>query len=359
MSKAGDFMEKVAVDLGYGFVKAISSSGKRALFPSLVGKGFDRPLTDLFGSGESGLARMQVTCEGETYFIGELAKEARSASRIFERERFSHMYTHLLLQTAIQAVTDESTTEVKIATGLPLDFYQAQAKDFQQSIVGKQMDLEWQSGPFAGRSRAVRMDEALVFPQGASAIFSALITHEGTFAYPSLMKEGSIVALVDIGFRTTDYVAVELQAGGAFTPIARLSGTVEEGIVNLHRDVRQAFKEKSGGSDVNEFFISRMLKEGEINYKGKTIDFTETIEKSKQSIASNIADRLKGVWAEESDLFEGIFLAGGGGEVFEQNLQPSFDHRLLLIKESQFANAIGFLRLGKALFSQTGIRHSV
>lgn len=352
-------MEKVAVDLGYGFVKAISSSGKRALFPSLAGKGFERPMTDLFGRQEEGLANMQVEYEGEQYFLGELAKESRSASRIFERERFSHVYTHLLLHAAVQAVTDPATTAVKLATGLPLDFYQAQAKAFQQSITGRELALAWQSGLFAGRSRAVQIEEALVFPQGAAAVFSALLTHEGSFAYPGLMKEGALIALIDIGFRTTDYVTVELQAGGAFTPVARLSGTVEEGIVNMHRDLRQAFKEQSGGADLTEFFIGRLLKDGEISYKGKRLDFSDTIDRSKQSIASNITDRLKGVWAEEADLFEGIFLAGGGGSLVESRLQPSFDHRLILIQESQFANAIGYLRLGKALFSQHTIRHSV
>ncbi|WP_156151423.1 ParM/StbA family protein [Domibacillus indicus] len=350
-------MEKVAVDLGYGFVKAISSSGKRVLFPSLVGKGYERALTDLFGQKNLTLSNMQVVYQGEDYFIGELAKESRSASRIFERERFTHVYTHVLLNAAIQAVTDKSTKNVQLATGLPLDFYHAQAKEFQQSITGIQPKLEWKTGPFSHVSRAVHIEQALVFPQGASAVFSALINHEGSFGYPHLMREGAVVALIDVGFRTTDFVVVEMQSGGSFAPIARLSGTADEGVINLHRDIRQAFKAQTGGADINEFFIDRILKDNELSYKGKRIDFANVIEKSKQSISANIADRLKGVWAEESDLYEGIFLAGGGGDLFESYLQPSFDHRLITINESQFANAIGYLRLGKALFSQQSTRN--
>lgn len=352
----GDLMEKVAVDLGYGFVKAISSSGKRALFPSLVGKGYDRGITDLFGQMNSDLSNIQVIYQEENYFVGELAKESRSASRIFERERFSHVYTHVLLNVAIQAVTDKTVSDIQLATGLPLDFYHAQAKEFQQSITGFQPEIEWKTGPLTDVNRKINIEQALVFPQGASAIFSALINHEGNFAYPHLMKEGSIIALIDIGFRTTDFVVVEMQPGGSFSPIARLSGTADEGVVNLHRDIRQAYKLETGGADLNEFFISRILRDEQLSYKGNRIDFRDVVEKSKKSIAANITDRLKGVWAEESDLYEGIFLAGGGGSLFEPYLQPSFDHRLMTINESQFANAIGYLRLGKAMFNQKPIQ---
>ncbi|WP_050179637.1 hypothetical protein [Domibacillus robiginosus] len=87
-------------------------------------------------------------------------------------------------------------------------------------------------------------------------------------------------------------------------------------------------------------------------YKGKYIDFSGVIGKSKKLIAANITDQLKSIWAEESDLYEGIFLAGGGGELFAPNIQPLLDNRLISVKESQFANAIGYLRLGKAIFGQ-------
>lgn len=107
-----DSIEKVAVDLDYGFVKAISSSRKRALFPSLVGKGYERALTDLFDQKNRTLSNMQVIYHGEGYFIGELAKGSRSASRIFERERFSHVYTHIFFNAVIQAVTDTTITSV-------------------------------------------------------------------------------------------------------------------------------------------------------------------------------------------------------------------------------------------------------
>ncbi|MBO1915019.1 hypothetical protein J4G37_60605, partial [Microvirga sp. 3-52] len=99
-------------------------------------------------------------------------------------ERFNHMYTHILLNTAIQLVTDGRGGSVNLSTGLPLDFYQAQAKDFQTSITGVQSLIEWKSGPLKDGAKQVNIERALVFPQGASAIFSALINHDGKYTYP-------------------------------------------------------------------------------------------------------------------------------------------------------------------------------
>ena len=343
-------MEDVAVDLGYGFVKAISSLGKRVVFPALVGQGYDRSITSVMGETSNDLKSIHIGYQDSEYFVGDLATESRSLSRIFERERFSHIYTHILLNIAVQLVSKSES--VRVSTGLPLDFYQSQAKEFRNSIMGLQPLIKWHSGPIVGKERRLNVNQAMVFPQGASAIFSALINHEGKFNYPHLMNENSLIALIDIGFRTTDYVVVEMQENGSFTPIAKLSGTIDEGVVNLHRDIRQAFKTNTGGADLNEFFISRILKNEFIRYRGKTLDFTDIIRVSKQSIAANIVDRLKGIWAEESDLFDGMFLAGGGGELFQEYVQSHFDNRLKLITECQFANVIGYLRLGKSITSK-------
>ncbi|MFD1362728.1 ParM/StbA family protein [Lentibacillus salinarum] len=342
-------MEIVAVDLGYGYVKAMSSNGKQVLFPSIVGNGYERGLMNLFGDSSRDLSNIHVKVQGEDYFVGDLAKESRSQSRIFERERFNHGYTHILLNTAIQLVTDENTNAVKVVTGLPLDFYQSQAKDFQASITGVQPELEWQSGPVSGM-RKVAIEQALVFPQGAAAIFAALMDDRGRPVYADLMREGSIIGLIDIGFRTTDFVVVEMKQGGSFVPKTKLSGTVDEGVINLYREIRQAYKTKTGGADLSESYVDRILRDRELTYRGEKMDFSQVIGRSLQAITANIVDRLKSVWAEESDLFDAIFLAGGGGTLFAEHFQPAFDHRLKTIPSSQFANAVGYARLGKAVF---------
>lgn len=347
-------IEHVAVDLGYGYVKAISSTtGKRVVFPSLVGRGNDLALSGMFGNKRNDINNIHILYGDKEYFVGKLAeKEATTLSRIFDQERFTHEYTKVLLNTAIQLVTDGNVDQINLSTGLPLDFYKSQNKEFRQSVLGLQPIVQWRSGNLQGKSLRVNIKNALVFPQGASAVFSALINDENRFAYPHLMDSGNLVALIDIGFRTTDFIVVEMQDDSSFVPKMKLSGTLDDGVNTLHQQIQQMFREKTGGADLNESHLSRILKNGYITFKGERINFKDTIESSKQSIATNISDRLKSVWVEEADLFDAIFLAGGGGELFESYIQPNFDNRLELIKDSQFANAIGYLRLGKVQFDR-------
>lgn len=347
-------IEHVAIDLGYGFVKAISSTtGKRVVFPSLVGKGYDLGIAGMFAEKHDDESNIYVEYNKNDYFVGDLAKkESRTVSRIFEQERFGHLYTKILLNTGIQLVTEGKVDQINLSTGLPLDFYKAQRKDFQQSVLGLQPLVKWKSGKLKGKELRVNINNALVFPQGASAVFSALINHEGKFTYPELMDAGNLIALIDIGFRTTDYVVVEIQEDSSFVPKVKLSGTIDDGVINLHQQIKEYYKQATGGADLNEFHMSRILKNGYVTYKGERMDFREMIESSKNSIATNISDRLKAVWVEEADLFEAIFLAGGGGQLFEQSIQPHFANRIKVVKESQFANAIGYLRLGKRLFNR-------
>lgn len=345
-------IEHVAVDLGYGYVKAISSrTGKRVVFPTLVGRGHDLSLSGVFGSKKNDIENISVTYRGEKYFVGKLAEsESRSVSRVFEKKRFNHQYTKLLLNVAILLVTDGTVNEVNLSTGLPLDFYNQQKEQFKRSVIGLQPSVKWNNGSFKGQEMAININDAVVLPQGVSAIFSALVNQEGKYAYPDLMKSGNLIALIDIGFRTTDYIVIEIQDDGSFHPNTGLSGTIDEGVSGLHYQVRQHYKSITGGSELNEYHLSRILKSKNIAIKGRNVDFTNHIQSSKSEITNNIADQLKSVWAEQFELFNAIFLAGGGGKLFNEEIQKHFNNRAEIISDSQYANAIGYLRIGKRFF---------
>ena len=77
---------------------------------------------------------------------------------------------------------------MNLSTGLPLDFYQAQAKDFQSSITGIQSHIDWKSGPLVDGAKQVNIERALVFPQGASTIFSVLINHDGKYTLSTIYE---------------------------------------------------------------------------------------------------------------------------------------------------------------------------
>src|SRR5699024_848801 len=345
-------VEHIAVDVGYGYVKAISSLNKRIIIPTLVGTAVENNLGNLF-QNENDMNHIHVNYNGEEYFIGELAKESKKASRIFEQKRYEHDYFRLILNVVIQLMTEGRTSDVNLSTGLPLSFYKAQANEARESLMGLQPTIEWKSGTLAGKSITNNINNAVLFPQGASAIYTALSNREGKYNYPELMMDGTLIGLIDIGYRTTDFIVVEIKEDGSFAPRLGLSSTIDNiGVHSLMHEIKMHYKNETDGADLNEYHLARILKHGFIRYNGEKIEFTDFIEEKKASLSTNIAEQLKSFWSEESNLFDAIFLAGGGGEMLEETLQPYFNNRLQLIKESQFANAIGYYRYGNAFFNR-------
>src|SRR5699024_11610656 len=85
---------------------------------------------------------MHIKFNERDFFVGKLAEmESRSTTRIFERERFNNIYTMILLNAAVHLVSESDI--VSVTTGLPLDFYQALAKEFRVYVIGIERVVQW------------------------------------------------------------------------------------------------------------------------------------------------------------------------------------------------------------------------
>jgi plasmid segregation protein ParM len=342
--------ETVAVDIGYGFVKAVSSNGNRILFPSVVGSGRERNLGNFMRANNQDLSELHIKVDGNHYFIGEMAeKNSSDSSRIFDRERYKHNYTKILLNTAIHLVTSTDTERVTLFTGLPFTDFQTQSNAFRKKLNDEDTPkIEWISGSTQG-IRKVDIDYANVFPQAMSSILAAVINHEGKLMKSDIITSGNQVAVIDIGYRTTDVCVVEMRGNGAFTPLMKYSDTIDKGVVNLYEHIKKQYQDKTGGSDLSESKIGRILQQKFIRYKGREIDLSNEVEEAHRIVAHSINDKINSLWKDESDTFDYIFVVGGGGTVFRKYLQENYEHPLQSIVDTQFANAIGYYRFGKLM----------
>jgi len=346
-------LEIVSVDVGYGYVKAISSNGKQVLFPSVVGSGRDRGIVHFLENktDEMDLSEIHIKVNGKHYYVGDMAiKNSLDGSRVFERERYNHEYSNILMNVAIHLITDPSTKEVILFTGLPLDYYRTQHKEFKERLLEDSPTIEWISGKYKGKRR-IQIKDVGVFPQGMSAVWATLMNHDGKTFRKDLLQEGNQIGIIDIGFRTTDICVVEMKDGGGFTPLIPFSETIDQGVVNLYENIKIAYQNRTGGSDLSENKINRILKQKAINYKGKKVDLSKEVDESYRAVVNSIIDRINKLWKEEADTFDYIFVVGGGGTLFYDYLQSNFDNRLMSIVSSQFANAVGYYRIGKILYS--------
>ena len=184
-------MFKVSVDLGYGFVKAISEHGKALLFPSVVGKGKERRLGKLFnGDGKD----YDVVVNGEHYFVGNLALAASyDATRAFGEERYDHYSTPVLTATAVALLTP-SGEAVHLAAGLPLSYYAIYGERFKRLL--REMKPVVEIPKVYQGARRLNISEVTLFPQAAGALYSQIFDENGRLKNGWLLQQGGTVGVV-------------------------------------------------------------------------------------------------------------------------------------------------------------------
>jgi plasmid segregation protein ParM len=335
-------MFKIAIDLGHGWVKAVSENGRSLIFPSLVGEGFERQLQDVFGTGrkEGKSKEYDVIVDGKRYFVGKLAlAESWNATRAFDESRLSHFSTPVLYGTAAALLMGNTFYPTHLAAGLPFELFKTQRKDLQDLLAGMRLNIE-----VAGlvRPRQVSFDKVSVVPQAAGAFYSAILDDDGTptSAGQKLLQEGGMAAIVDTGYKTTDFMLVDLES---LEVVESLCGTINMAMNDVFVAAQRELQQMSG--DVIDLLeVEQAVTRGKFWFKGREYPVNTVFADCVEDLAETIADRLRVVWKERQKYIRVLFLAGGGGSA----LAPAFGRRQMpvhVLPNGQFANARGFLSL--------------
>lgn len=316
----------ISVDVGYGYTKAVNSEGKKVLFPSLVAPATDFILGDLSQNHRGYLTQIKpANREVQRYFVGELAlRESKAASFTMEREKYTHPSHDALLLTAAGLLCTTKGEPLNLAVGLPINCYKEQKdrlcqhlQNIAASVVIDNREPRW-----------IAFNKIIVYPQGAGALLTV-----------SNIPDNGSIALVDVGYKTTDYFFAEMNGGKAY-PVSGMSGSVEIGMSYYYEAISNSFFNLTGGT-IEPVRLPLLIRDNKICFRGKDIDISDIINTAKENTARLIADRLIAAWTNSIDLIRNIYLAGGGSLVLSQlaGMLPG----ATVITDSQFANAQGFL----------------
>jgi plasmid segregation protein ParM len=220
-------MSIVAVDVGYGYTKGINENLKNVVFPSLITSGYDRDMETLFNGGIDDLDNLHVKVNGDEYFVGELARRSKLSSITLDNEKTDHNNMLVLLATALGMLGNRN---ISLVTGLPYEDFKYQKDDLIYALKGKDFDVNYLGGPLSGERKNILIDDVVVFPQAAGALYAS----SDMMFIQSLAKSGKMVSIVDIGYKTTDVVTFE--AGRSFSLRADVTGTVDVGASDIERE---------------------------------------------------------------------------------------------------------------------------
>lgn len=326
---------KIAVDLGNQYVKAVSETGKRVIFRSVIAEGKRRSVFSL-SRGKSNLTdSLQVTFgDGDVeqnFYVGRMAERFGVLPEyVFGKERFDTESAERLVFTAL-ALLVEDDEPVDVALDFPYSQFDSVKDSFTKRLVGKTQTVNVKDRA----ERKVSIRSVQEFPQGLVAMYALVGEYQDT-----LSAGDGYIALVDIGGGTTDVVVLEY-FGDELSVHEELSGTLTHGMRDLTQTIRRSFEEKTG--DMMEADLAeRVVEQGSVYYGDQTWDFHREVEHAKQNLARLIKSQVSDLWGTRKNRVRTVFFVGGGAESLHDQLE-GFHYSELFPAQGQWKNVEGCL----------------
>jgi len=327
-------MLRIGLDIGYGHTKIVTDTGSKICFPSIVKRGEKQQYDRMLYHMDDYLA----TINGEVWYIGTMAlRENEGTTRAFEgSDRYNTSAFKAMLATAL-AASNPNNDEVLLVTGVPLSSYGDGKNEFESFLNKFSAKVE-----INDKEQYVKIDHAYVFPQAAGIFFNP----RSLLAITEKVFPGTIVTIIDIGYRTTDVAAFEYD-GQRHNFINDYSFTVDQGMVGVFRELSSVIAKDIKAFDVDLDIAERVFASGVYRDNNKNLEYRDICNKIGDKIVTSIVDKynLKRPTGAKSNL---TVLAGGGSIALKNQLLEAFPYAIT-VEDAQFANAIGFLEVGKRL----------
>ncbi len=321
---------RVAVDVGYGWTKAVAEDGGRVSFPSVLAP-YSSPggsLSEFGFRGEGQVVTVGGVEQNETYLFGNDALHNRAAFRPWDSRASERKGYDLLLYAALAHLMPMGG-EVDLSLGLPMGEFEIQQMDLKVRFRGSSTFVAIGSllpVPFTIR-------KVVVLPQAMGA-FLAMATD------PSIGKGPYLV--VDVGMRTTDFFVVERRQDGLHAR-KDISDSLEMGCAAFYDMVQAAAQEMTGAILSRERDVEVAIEDGGVlSHRGRQYDLVPAIERSKSRIGTLITSQVRERIGDEWDRMGAVLVVGGGADLVRESITKAHSN-VLTPQDPVFANAQGFL----------------
>jgi len=334
-------MDMIGIDIGFGYTKATNGT-KDIIFKSVLGEATEIQFQDeLFPRRNQEF--LSISIDGKNYFVGDLA-ERQSNVRLFtlDQNQFIAQFAKVLALVSLGNLL-ENFENVSVVTGLPVGYYK-QFKDALASNLLGEHKFSLLKGNGEEIEKNITISKLRIIPQPYGSLLNIFLDDEGKVKNADFFKQK--VGVIDIGFRTTDYIISDkLQYS------ERGSKTTDNGISKAFSVIANKLREKSG-VNIEIFKLYEYLIKGSVKIKGKEYDLTGVREQVFQQLAAQIASDAERYWVDDWDL-DSIMISGGGGAILEKYLRPLLPSATPVFNpsdDSRFFNVKGYLKYGKSIW---------
>lgn len=294
-------MQNIAIDLGYGSVKALSNKSMFK-FPSAVALN-KRSLID---SSEK-----MYNYNGFNYLLGEEAMRDAYGTRDYT---FLEKFAPLLLFKAVEDANLNKSEQINLITGLSLLNWDKK-EQFAHALEN-----------FIVNNTTLNINLTIT-PQG-KGIYLDCLKH-----IPSI-KEGTTL-VVDIGYNTLDVIPFE---NGK--PLAKEAWANSHGVNIMVNELDKYIVSKFGMS-LNETKVNEAFQRQSVTC-GTKRDLSPIIDEEKQKYVDSIFQLIQTKNSEIYKSADTIIIAGGGAYSFNGSIQPQEKNIIFPRGEYEYSNVRGY-----------------
>lgn len=330
----------IGIDLGFGFVKT-TNGDKDYIFPSVVGAGQDLTYRSELTTYIDPIENLAVAIDGKKYFVGDLAiRQSEILSRSLSENHAQEKNTKVLLLAALALYVQGESQEFNVVTGLPPSYYLANKDVLADVIKGTHTITLNIDG--VDMKKVIIINNVKIIPQPLGTLFHKIFDFRGVVVDKELSR--SRVGIIDVGFRTTDFVVVD-----KLEYIDKLSYSTTTGISNAYAIIAEHLRNQHRVFKEN-YELDEIVQKAQVKVAGKVYSLDQVKRDAFEQVTAKILTEMNSIW-DPRDL-DVILISGGGGKALAEFILPELE-TASIVENSQVANVHGYLKLGHKVFGYT------
>lgn len=293
------------------------------------------------------------------WFCGKLAVEQSGDDELFDshkRRLFSPTWfreqEYQIMFRVSTGLMLQGSNEPVVSVALPTDSYIDYKDELKRRLIGKhsfevkQGNLPWRRIEFE-----IKKENLYVISQPMATLFHIALDRDGKLLNEDLFIQK--VSINDLGFGTSD---IETLHGE--TIIKRQSFTSRHAMLNVYTLLSKRLLEftrsvdpDNNGKEYPIWSLPRIVRSGEISFKGKTYDISNIVNESIREVGEALVEE---VWQrlDFGDDITYIILTGGASIPFKPFYRERFGEKLIFAEdygiEAQFANGFGLCKFSQS-----------
>lgn len=321
-----------SIDVGSGYIKGVTNTNARVLFPSYAGlepEGFTRE----FGSSET---RGVLVYQGRRWIVGEDAPLVLSDLADTRTDKWAGDDAWVVLVLAALHKAGFRSGEVDLVVSVPQKLWSPELYDrLKRLLVGRRsISLD---GVLMDINIPVR--DSMIMPQAYSGLVWVMDNDDDA---RMSVEQGGALAGIDPGTYTTGYVVFE---EGRYS--RQFSGGLPDvGMWQIGQRVQARLDQKYGLRPPVDRVLTMIRNPSKVLIKREITDIRPILDEAVHETVRPLLDRLSSVWGDMASAMD-IVVYGGGATLFLPKVKTMFPHARMIEglppSGEQFIPAVGML----------------